>query len=140
MSKEQILAAGRSETLRALARTSVTCMAYDAIADMVVKAARVIKPELEALIVNEPPSEFLEPGALIDMRVERPEAIVAVADLIDDLWSVERMKEITEHLSVILGVNAVLRHTIRGEICRGLDNDDYVLIISALAKHPDDEF
>jgi len=138
MSKAQILVAARSETLRSLARTSVTCMAYDAIADMVVKAARTLKPEIDELIVNDPPAEFFEQDAVISDRMDRPEFSIEVRDLVDDLWAEETMEAVIGGLASMCGTNAVLRHTIRGEIGRSMDNY-YVLTISALAKHPDDE-
>lgn len=131
---EEIRADGRSETIRTLARTGITCMAYDAIADMMVKAVRMIDPALDELVTEEPPEEFLKPNAVIGFMVKRAERSIPFNDLIDDLWSDERVAEIRGKLSDMVNLHNIYKHTLRGEIRRDLQNDDYLLIVSGLEK------
>lgn len=130
----QIRDAGRSETIRALARSSITCMAYDAIADMVIVAARAIKPALDEELKVEPPPSFSDAEALVEVRVRRREIVVPFNDLIDDLWSMDRIGEVINKTEALLKTSDLYKHTLRGEIRRDLANDDFVLIVSGLEK------
>lgn len=131
---QEIKAAARSEALRTLARNGVTCIAYDAIADMVVKVVRTIDHEIDATMTEKLPPEFFGEAAVILTAVRRAEKTIPVNDLIDDLWSDDRIAEVREKLMDIVKSHNIYKHTLRGEIRRDLHNDDFVLIVSGLEK------
>lgn len=141
---EKILAGARSETLRTLARNSVTCMAYDAIADMAVTANLMIRPDLKEKITEEPPPEFYENDAVIDDDYKQLFVVVAIQDPVDYLWRMETAESIQNCISNLVDHDAILKHSLRGQLQRvdclpGFP--PFELTISALARkeHQSDE-
>lgn len=145
ISKDQcphdIRQAARSEAIRTLAHNSVTSMAYDGLADMAVKVARMCNPAIDACDMLDAPESFMRPDANIDGRYLHRQRMIPVGDLIDDLWSEDRIAEIGEKLLRLSSKKTetsaelkIIRNTFRGHLVCDLQNDDYIMIVSAIVK------
>jgi len=115
LSQEEMLAAGRTRSIYILATHSVTSMSYDVIADMVVKAARVLEPRLDDLCIEEPPEDN-QTGL---SAYEQMDSILFFNDPVGDLWEKDFMSEVARMIARLLAASSCpVKHTLRGQIIR----------------------
>lgn len=132
LSKEEMLAAARTRSIYILAAPSVTSMSYDVIADMVVKAARVLEPRLDDLCVAEPPAD----NQAVLPAYEQIDSILFFNDPMGDLWEKDFMNEVARMIVRLLAASSCpVKHTLRGQIIRRPSSPKpvrFALVISVL--------